>query len=88
MPSAGGELHPICAAVASGQHPLARVASDAIVAFLVAAVADPFVGACLHRVIERVVEAVKNALDANGISIPFPQLDLHVITPGQQKMAA
>lgn len=37
---------------------------------------------------ERVTEAVKNALDAQGIGIPFPQLDLHVITAAQQKLAA
>lgn len=37
---------------------------------------------------ERVTEAVKNALDEQGIGIPFPQLDLHVITAAQQKLAA
>lgn len=37
---------------------------------------------------ERVVEAAKLALDKHGISIPFPQLDLHVVTPGTQKRLA
>ena len=37
---------------------------------------------------ERVMEAVKSGLDQNGISIPFPQLDLHVITAAQQQKRA
>lgn len=37
---------------------------------------------------ERVVEAVKLALDKQGISIPFPQLDLHVVTPATSKRLA
>lgn len=38
---------------------------------------------------ERVTEAVKLALDKNGIGIPYPQLDLHVIAAAsQQRIAA
>ena len=37
---------------------------------------------------ERVTEAVKVALDQHGIGIPFPQLDLHVITANQKRLAA
>lgn len=39
---------------------------------------------------ERVTEAAKTALDEHGIGIPFPQLDLHVVSAATQqgKMAA
>lgn len=37
---------------------------------------------------ERVTEAAKDALDRNGIGIPFPQLDLHVVSPNLQQRAA
>jgi small conductance mechanosensitive channel len=37
---------------------------------------------------ERLTEQAKLALDRQGIGIPFPQLDLHVITPGSKMSAA
>ena len=37
---------------------------------------------------ERVTEVAKDALDKHGIGIPFPQLDLHVVTPAMQQRSA
>ena len=37
---------------------------------------------------ERVTESVKTSLDRHNISIPFPQMDLHVVTPARQKKMA